>query len=72
MMDTRLIFRDFVLLRWDDGVQYVSRIIGFVFAPSECLVGKSAKLLSIANSSGVKIPRFVKGNGTKRASKKSL
>jgi len=28
-MDTRLIFRDFFVFLWEDGVQYVSRIIGF-------------------------------------------
>ena len=34
-MDTRLIFRDFSIVRWEDGVLYTERIIGFAFVSED-------------------------------------
>ena len=42
-MDTRLIFRDPNIFRWGDEVQYVKRIIGFVFVSQEGSFGKSGE-----------------------------
>ena len=71
-MDTRLIFRDFCSVRWEDGVQYVERIIGFTFGSSGKLLGKSGSKAARPLPSEAKTLRATKGNLTKRASKKIL
>ena len=40
-MDTRLIFRDFCVVRWNDEAQYVVRIIGFNVRAIRVCPGKS-------------------------------
>ena len=54
-MDTWLIFHDPLPLRWEDGVQYAWRIIGFAPVPQERFPGKSGSLPLMAILSGAEI-----------------